>query len=43
VKLLAEGGAKLESGDNNGRTPLWFVAENGHKVAAMLLLECLDT
>jgi ankyrin repeat protein len=39
VKLLLEKGAELESKDKYGRTPLSYVAWNGHEAVVKLLLE----
>jgi ankyrin repeat protein len=36
---LLEKGADVECKSNNGRTPLWWAAENGHEAAVKLLLE----
>jgi ankyrin repeat protein len=37
VRLLLEKGASIETKDNDGRTPLWWAAENGHNVVVRLL------
>ncbi|KFY83553.1 hypothetical protein V498_07984, partial [Pseudogymnoascus sp. VKM F-4517 (FW-2822)] len=39
VKLLLEKGAKLESKDKDGRTPLSYAVEKGHEAIVKLLLE----
>jgi ankyrin repeat protein len=39
MKLLLEKGAKLETKDTNGQTPLSYAAGKGHKVVVKLLLE----
>ena len=37
MKLLLEKGAELESKDDDGRTPLWWAAWNGHDAVVKLL------
>jgi ankyrin repeat protein len=41
-ELLLEKAVDVDSKDNDGRTPLWWAAENGHEAVVMLLLEKLS-
>jgi hypothetical protein len=39
VKLLLDKQADVDSKDGDGRTPLWWAAENGHEAVVKLLLD----